>query len=333
LKLIQARPKIKHVGKTKLSAKPVINLDRAREWLGRVDVRADVAAPSQLATLFDLLDLAEPTPEVGGELPPLAHWLYFSSWGRSSETGENGDYLDPALPPIELPRRACVECRIQFHRPIRIGDPISRLTRVVDVAERAGRAGPIVTLLLRHEITDAEGVAVSEERRLLYMARGEAWHSSGPRQARGFAEWSRQFQPDTRALFRYSALTRNMSRVHYDRPFALFVEGHPGLVVQGELVAALLLDILREHLPRVRVRSCELRTQRWLYDTEPMFLFGRPRDDGPVELWAEDAQGRLAMEGLVTLDGDLSQVRGVDRAASRDSRVLRPPPRLPSRSG
>jgi 3-methylfumaryl-CoA hydratase len=296
-------------------------------------VRADVAAPSPLATLFDLLDLAEPAPEIGAELPPLAHWLYFSSWGRSSETGENGDYLDPTLPPIELPRRLCIESRIQFHHPIHVGDPISRLTRVVDVAERAGRAGPIVTLLLRNEIIDAEDVAVSEERRLLYMTRGEAWHSSEPRRARQSAEWSRQFRPDTRALFRYSALTRNMSRVHYDRPFALFVEGHPGLVVQNELVTARLFDLLREHRPGARVRSCELRTRRWLYDTEPTLLFGRQRDDGLVELWAEDAQGRLAIEGVVTLDRDLSAVPGVDCAVSRDSGVLEPLSQRPSRSG
>jgi 3-methylfumaryl-CoA hydratase len=305
LKLIQAEQKIKHLAQTKVLAKPVINLDRAREWLGRVDVRSDVAAPAPLAALFDLLDLGRAAPEIGAELPPLSHWLYFSSWGRLSETRESGEHHDPTLPPIELPRRLCFECRIQFHRPIRVGDPISRLTPVVDVGERDGRVGPIVTLLLRQEISDAEGVVVSEERRLLYMARGEVWHSDGSWPARGAASWSRRFQPDTRALFRYSALTRNMSRVHYDRPFALFVEGHPGLVVQSELAAALLFDLLREHDPRARVRSCELRIHRWLYDTEPMFLFGRPRDDGSIDLWAEDSHGRLAIRGLATLEDDL----------------------------
>ena len=289
----------------------VINLDRAREWLGRVDVREDVAAPSPLAALFDLLDLAGPAPEVGADLPPLAHWLYFSAWGRSSETGENGDFHDPALPPIELPRRLWTDCRLRFHRAIRIGDPISRLTRVVDVAQAPGRSGPIVTLLLRHEIADLSGVAVSEERRIVYMARDEAWPASQPERRRGGAAWSRQFRLDSRDLFRYSAMTRNMSRVHYDRPFALFVEGHPGLVVQGELVAALLIRMVREHLPGARLRACELRAQRWLYDTEPVCLFGRPRDDAEIDLWAEDARGGLAMEGSVSLDPDPPRLRPV----------------------
>ena len=194
-------------------------------------MRSDVATPAPLAALFDLLDLGRAAPEIGAELPPLSHWLYFSSWGRLSETRESGEHHDPTLPPIELPRRACAASRIQFHRPIRVGDPISRLTRVVDVGERDGRVGPIVTLLLRQEISDADGVVVSEERRLLYMARGEVWHSGGPQRR---ALWRSDLvaaisTPDTRALFRYSALSlRNMSRVHYDRPFATLCRGPPG---------------------------------------------------------------------------------------------------------
>lgn len=273
-------------------------------------MRADVATASQLAALSNLLGLSESAPAPGAELPPLGHWLYFSSWGRSSETSENGDYRDPALPPIELPRRLCIDNRILVHRSIRVGDPISRLTRVVDVGEQTGRVGPMVTLLLRDEISDADGVAVSEERRLLYMARGETWGSHEPRHTARSWEWSRQFQPDTRALFHYSALTRNMSRVHYDRPFALFVEGHPGLVVQSELVAEMLLNLLREHRPGARVRSCEFRMQRWLYDTAPVFLFGRPRDESAIELWAEDAQGRLGIDGLVRLDSGIARAGG-----------------------
>ena len=277
----------------------MINLERARQWLGRVDVRNDVAAPSPLATLYDLLGFAEAPPPVGSNLPELGHWLYFSSWSRLCDTNESGDYRDPALPPIELPRRLCVDCRVRIHRPIRVGDPISRLTRVVDVAEREGRAGPIAVVLLRHEVADFQGVAVSEERRLLYMVRGEEWPSSEPQHVRGAAEWSHEFRPDTRLLFRYSALTRNMSRVHYDRPFAVFANGYPGLVVQGELVSALLLAVARQQLQSERISSVDLRALRLLYDVEPVRIFGRRRVDREIEVWAEDREGRLAIEGLV----------------------------------
>ncbi len=266
-------------------------------------MRADIAAPSQLAILFDLLQLG-PAPQSGDELPPLAHSLYFDAWGRVSETTESGDVVDPTLPPIELPRRLCVERRIRFHRPIRVGAPIWRFAHVVDVAEREGEAGPIMTLRLRHDIADSEGVAITEDRRLLYMARGEPLPAGAPNAVRGRAAWSREFRVDPRALFSYSALTRNKSRVHYDRPFATFVEGHPGLVVQTDLAATLLLDLLREHAPGARFVECTLRTRRWLHDTGPLRLFGRPRDAEAADLWTEDSQGRLALEATVTFESD-----------------------------
>ena len=140
---------------------------------------------------------------------------------------------------------------------------------------------------------------------------GEAWDSIKPRMARREPNWRREFHPQTQALFRYAALTRDSSRIHYDRPFATFVEGHPGLIVQWSLVAALLFDLLRDHAPGRRVRNCEVRVHRWLYDTEPMTLAGRARDNGSVELWAEDPRGRLAVEVLATMDSDFASGHGV----------------------
>lgn len=266
-------------------------------------MRADVATASQLMILFDLLQLGL-APQAGDELPPLSHSLYFHTWGRMSETTESGEFLDPALPPIELPRRLCVERRVRFHRAIRVGDPIWRFAHVVDVAERAGEAGPIVTLRLRHDIADSEGVAISEDRRLLYTERGEPLPATLPDATRGQAVWSREFRADPQALFSYSALTRDKSRVHYDRPFATFVEGHPGLVVQTDLAAALLLALWREHAPSARPVECSLYTRRWLHDTGPLRLFGRPRGADAADLWAEDAQGRVAIEALVAFETD-----------------------------
>ena len=282
-------------------------------------MRADIAAPSELAILFDLLGLG-PAPQAGDELPALAHSLYFRAWGRASETTESGDVVDPSLPPIELPRRLCIERRIRFDRAIRVGDPIWRYAHVVDVAERAGEAGPIVTLRLRHDIADSEGVAISEDRRLLYMARGESLPASAPRATRGPAQWSREFRADPRALFSYSALTRDKTRVHYDRPFATFVEGHPGLVVQTDLAATLLLDLLREHAPGARLVECLLYTRRWLHDTGPLRLFGRPRGRDGADLWAEDGQGRLAMEAIATFDA--GSQKGARPAAGRGANPM-----------
>jgi 3-methylfumaryl-CoA hydratase len=280
---------------------PVFNLERAREWLGRIDVRDDVAAPSPLATLYDLIEADEEAPDIGAELPPLAHWLYFSSWGRLSETNESGEYRDPSLPPIELPRRLCVDCRIAFHRPIRVGDPISRVMRIVDVGSQGGRAGPIITLLLRCEINDIEGVAVSEERRLLYMSAGETWPLDHPRRAASPAEWTHEFRPSTRSLFRYAALTHNMNRIYYDRPFAVFVERHRGLVVPGELVSARLLGLMKDYAPGAQIAGVDLSVLRWLYDTGPVRLCARRAAPGEIAVWAENPDGDVAIEGVVRL--------------------------------
>jgi 3-methylfumaryl-CoA hydratase len=164
-------------------------------------------------------------------------------------------------------------------------------------------------VLLRHEVTDFQGVAVSEERRLLYMARGEEWPSSEPQRARGAAEWTREFRADTRLLFRYSALTRNMSRIHYDRPFAVFANGYPGLVVQGEFVSALLLSVARQQLQSERISSVDLHALRLLYDVEPLRICGRRRPDREIEVWAEDKEGHRAIEGLVGVQ-DASSTEG-----------------------
>ena len=279
----------------------MINLERAREWLGRVDVRDDVAAPSKLAVLYDLIEADDRPPDVGDELPPLAHWLYFSHWGLLSETNESGDFRDPALPPIELPRRLCVASGIAYHRPIRVGAPISRVRRIVDVGAQDGNAGPIVTLLLHCDIIDVDGVAVSEQRRLIYMARGEAWPLEDPRHAPRPAEWTHEFRPSTRSLFRYAALTHNMSRIHYDRTFAVFVERHPGLVVPGDFVSASLLALVREQTSGARIARVDLRVLRWLYDTAPVRLCARRATPLDIAVWAEDQQGVVAIEGLVRL--------------------------------
>jgi 3-methylfumaryl-CoA hydratase len=280
----------------------VNHIERARSWLGRVETREDVAAPAPIAALYDLIDARDAPPRVGEDAPPLAHWLYFSSWSRLQETNESGDYRDPALPPIELPRRLCVGARVVFHRPLRVGARISRVMRVADVAGYEGGAGPVVTVLLRCEIEDAEGLILSEERRLLYMSRREAWPGEAARSSPLAADWSAPFQPNTRSLFRYAALTHDMNRLHYDRPFAVFVERHPGLVVPGGLIAARLLAMVREHAPHARPRQLDLRVLNWLYDVKPLSLRAGWRGDGVIGVFAEDAEGRLGFEGSLAVE-------------------------------
>jgi 3-methylfumaryl-CoA hydratase len=279
----------------------VINLDTAREWLGRVDVQADRATREPIVALFATLDREDPAPDAGDELPPLGHWLYFRPPERQSAIAADGGARQSFLPPIELPHRSCVETRTRFHRALRVGDAISRASRIVDIAERAGRSGAIVEVLVRDEIGDAEGVAITEQRRLVFHRGREPASNEAPLWPRGAPLWSRRFEADPRALFRYSAVIFDARRVHYDRPYATFVEGYPGLVVQSGLVAALLLDLLRPRAPTARFVHVAFHSLRPLFDTGPISLFGRPLDAQKVELWAEDEGGALAVEVVATL--------------------------------
>jgi 3-methylfumaryl-CoA hydratase len=279
----------------------VINLDRARKWLGRIDVRSDHAAPAPLAALYATLDSNERAPAIGDALPPLGHWLYFRSPERRSEIRKDGRERGAFLPPIELPHRACAASRVQFHRALRVGDAITRTSRIVDIAEKPGRKGPLIFVLIRHEVGDADGVALSEDQQILFRERAEPAAPESLRAARGEAIWSRRFHADEVTLFRYSSLSFDAHRIHYDRPYATFVDGNPGLVVQGGLVACLLLDLLRREAPAAEILSCDLRWIRPLFDIEPFSICGRLQDSRTAELWAQNAQGALAMEAVVTL--------------------------------
>jgi 3-methylfumaryl-CoA hydratase len=286
----------------------VINLDRARKWLGRVDVRSDQAAPAPLAALYATLDSDERAPSIGDALPPLAHWLYFRFPERRSEIREDGRGRGAFLPPIELSHRTCAASRVHFHRSLRVGDAISRTSRIVDIAEKQGRKGPLVFVLIRHEVGDSDGVALSEDQQILFRERAEPPDLEAPGGVHENAIWSRRFHADEVTLFRYSSLSFDAHRIHYDRPYATFVDGNPGLVVQGGLIAWLLIDLLRRHAPVAEILGCDLRWIRPLFDIEPFSIRGRLRDSRTAELWAQNAQGRIAMEAVVTLRDELRLV-------------------------
>jgi len=266
------------------------------EWIGRTEARSDVVTPGPIAALSATLDREDPQPQPGDVLPPLWHWLYFLDRHRQSELGPDGHGRRGGfLPPIPLPRRMWAGGRFEFHHPLRVGDQIKRETRIVDIKEKAGRSGPLVFILVRHEISNAEGLAFAEEHDIVYRDHGPA----GPVQlAPADAAWERMIKPDDVLLFRYSALTFNAHRIHYDRRYATEVEGYPGLVVHGPLIATLLMDLLRRNEARndarANVARFNFRAVSPLFDTGPFAVCGKP-EGKTVALWAKDAAGNLAM--------------------------------------
>ena len=267
-----------------------------REWIGRTDVRQDVVTPAPLVALAALLDRDDPPPRPGDEAPPLAHWLYFLPNYRQSEAGPDGHaQRGTFLPPVPLPRRMWAGSRLEFHRPLRVGERIARLSRIQDVTPKEGRSGALVFVTVRHEVSDDGGLVLTDEHDIVF--RGETGLANAPTPAPAGEQWRREIHPDPVLLFRYSAVTFNSHRIHYDHPYVTKVEGYPGLVVHGPLTATLLMDLLRRSRPETRLRSYAFRALRPLYDTAAFATCGMPNADGRgAKLWTRDAEGAVTME-------------------------------------
>lgn len=256
------------------------------------------------AGLSATLDIDAPAPRAGDPVPPLWHWMWFMPIHRQSELDEDGHgKTGDFLPPVPLPLRMWAGGRIEFHRPLRVGQTYTRTSRILDVRQKEGRSGPLIFVIVRHEIGDAEGIALSEEQDIVYRDNATAGEvRTVPAQtAPSDAVWERVIRPNDVLLFRYSALTFNAHRIHYDRRYATEVGGYPGLVVHGPLIATLLLDLLRRNMPKAKVGRFAFRAVSPLFDTAPFVVCGKPERDGKtVSLWAKDAAGHLATTATAT---------------------------------
>jgi len=277
-----------------------------QSWVGRQEVARDVVTPAPYAALAATLDHDAARPVPGTPLPPLWHWLYFLPAHRRSELGPDGHARRGGfLPPVALPRRMWAGSRFAFHAPVRVGDALTRVSTIESVAEKAGRTGPLVFVTVRHEVTrDGDAApALVEHHDIVYRdAPRPGDPSPPPRRAPEGAAFEGRWTPDDVLLFRYSALTFNGHRIHYDRRYATGVEGYPGLVVHGPLIATLLIDLLRTQRPESRVTDFAFRAVRPVFDTGPFTVCGAPADEpGKVALWARDGDGLLAMEATAAV--------------------------------
>lgn len=258
-------------------------------WTKIASQMADIT-PGPAAALAATLEADWPAPRAGETLPPLWHWVYTIPTPRTSELSEDGRKRGLPSP---VPQ-TWAGVRVHFERALRFGETASWTTHA-GVARRAtdGRSSEHLTVL-RHEVRTDEELVLTER---------EEWvHRSGPisrsMQMLPPADpiWQQDVYPNEVLLFRYSALTFNSHRIHYDRRFAIETEGFRGLVVQPQLSATLLLELLRRNLPSARVKEFSCRLVQPLFDTAPFAVCGRTEDDGTtVRLWAKNAQGGLAL--------------------------------------
>jgi 3-methylfumaryl-CoA hydratase len=279
-----------------------IDLDRLKTWIGRTETRTDLVTGVPCAAMSATLDRADAEPKDGMPLPPLWHWLYFLPVSPLREAGPDGHpQRGGFLPPVPLPRRMFAGGRFEYRHPLRVGEAISRTSRIVDVTGKEGRSGALVFVTVRHEIANGSGIAMTEEHDIVYREppRADA-PAPKPQPAPTGETFSRDIVPDPVLLFRYSALTFNSHRIHYDRPYVTEIEGYPGLIVHGPLIATLLVDLVRRSLPEATITRFSFRAVRPLFDTH-RFSVCAHGEGNALALWARDHEGWLAMEAQAQL--------------------------------
>jgi 3-methylfumaryl-CoA hydratase len=273
------------------------DLNRLRDWIGRTEQQADLVTAAPLAALSATLDRDDPEPLPGTDVPPLWHWLYFNPAAKQSRLGPDGHpQRGGFLPPVPLPRRMWAGGRLQFNHPLQVGDEITRLSRIVDVTIKEGRSGALVFVCVRHEITNARGLGLTEEHDIVYRDPPRPGAPAlAPPPAPQECDFAREIVPDPVLLFRYSALTFNGHRIHYDRDYVTGVEGYPGLIVHGPLIATLLLDLARRNVPNARISRFAFKAVRPLFDIHRFTVCGQ-HQQGRIALWTRDHEGALAMD-------------------------------------
>jgi 3-methylfumaryl-CoA hydratase len=280
-------------------------------WIGRSETVQDRIGATPVKALDATLDHPPRAVEEGTPLPPLWHWLYFLPLHRQSQIGPDGHARRGGfLPPVPLPRRMWAGSQFEFRTPVRVGDAVERTSTIADVTVKAGRTGTLAFVKVRHELrcNGASEPALVEFHDIVYRdAKRPGDVEPPPQPAPTGAAWQREIVPDDVLLFRYSALTFNGHRIHYDRRYVTEVEGYPGLIVHGPLIATLLLDLVRRHAPAADLAGFRFKAVRPTFDLHPFRVNGAPQPEGgTIKLWAQDYEGWLTMDAVATVRGGLT---------------------------
>jgi 3-methylfumaryl-CoA hydratase len=279
-----------------------VDIDHLRKSLGNSQTFEDVISAATMAAFAATLDRDEPFPEAGDETPPATHWVHFTPHDAQSQIADDGHPKRGSfLPAVPLPRRMWAGGEIKFLKPLRIGEAVRRVSEIASVDYKEGKTGPLVFVTVRHTVSDGDGIAVEENQNIVYREDADPnAPPPPPRPAPGKAVWQRTMTPDPVLLFRYSALTFNGHRIHYDHPYVTEVEGYPGLIVHGPLLATLLLDLCRRERPETPVATFDYRAVSPVFCQGSFSVEGEPDGDGAAKVWIMNADGALAMAADVT---------------------------------
>ena len=274
------------------------------EWIGRQEEAHDEVTLPAVRRLAALLDLDPDDHRRGQAIPGGWYVVLFGAEARQSTLGLDGH---PAkgqfLPPVPLPRRMFAGRRVSFHEPLRIGDEVSRVSRIQSITPKQGRSGAMCFVTVRHEIASPRGLAVVEEQDLVYREvspAAPAKRAASPAAQAEPPDWSRSLTPDPTMVFRYSAITFNAHRIHYDAAYTREKEGYPDLVVNGGLTTLLIWEFAAARSGKA-IKASSSRNVKALFVGRPMTLCGRMTADGKARAWALDSEGDLAIDAELEL--------------------------------
>lgn len=280
-----------------------IDIDHLRGWVGRERIREDVLSVFPAQALGALLD-REQLPAVADTLPPTWQWLYFNEAVRQRELGADGHGKTGGfLPPVPLPRRMWASGEFFCERPLRIGEPAEQRSVVSSVELKQGSSGTLVFVSVEHHTSQGGRRCLFEKQHLVYreMPSGPSFLPAGE-PAPSTADFQVPLQPDPVLLFRYSALTFNGHRIHYDRNYATRQEHYPALVVHGPLLATLLAEQVARQCPGESIGRFSFRALRPVFDSDQLLLCGSRRGE-TLELWVVNQQGLVCTTASATLGG------------------------------
>jgi 3-methylfumaryl-CoA hydratase len=265
-----------------------------QSWIGRTSssvARLDADQANRMAVTLD----REPHFQPGDELPPAWHWLYVHDAVRAADLGPDGHpALGVVLPPLPPPlRRMWAGGGFVFHTPLRLGGTVERTTTIRSITPKAGRSGPLFFVNVEHTLRTSGALNLVEEQTLVYRGLSPDGAPGPAQPAPTDADYTRRYTLDSTVLFRYSALTFNGHRIHYDVDYCRTVEGYPNLVIHGPLLATLLLDLyVQQGLP---LRQFRYRAKSPLFLPHGFNVSGKSRGQSAA-LWVSDDKGGLAME-------------------------------------
>ncbi len=267
-------------------------------WIGRTRDISDSMAPEQLQRLEALMDGDPKAVTTGTNIRSCGHWVYFNLPVLQSELGVNGhERQGDFLPPVELPVRMWAGGHLKFKKPLRTSVPAEKKSTILNIEEKEGSSGKLCFLTIRHQVSARRAVAIDEEQVLVY--RQESEEGAHPIRTEPLdidPDWSKTVQPDSVQLFRFSALTFNSHRIHYDQEYAREVEGYPNILVHAPYLVMMVIDAFSTGHDGKKISSLEYEAVGPVYLGEELTISGKSVENTKTALRVHGPEGKLAMK-------------------------------------